>query len=138
MVGGPRTCLRGHNSISNRPVRLRDAIVRPIGGFASKQGLDSSYIRGYISVRFEWDEAKRLSVLRVRGLDFVDGQALFDGRAVYTFPSPRGTEERWVTVGELNARLVAAVWTKRDDATRIITMRRARDAEARQYRKLYG
>jgi uncharacterized DUF497 family protein len=43
---------------------------------------------------FEWWEAKRLAVLRERGIDFVDAQALFDGRPLYTVPSPRGTEER--------------------------------------------
>ena len=30
-------------------------------------------------MEFEWSEAKRLAVLNARGLDFVDGQALFDG-----------------------------------------------------------
>ncbi|WP_420265524.1 BrnT family toxin [Candidatus Magnetominusculus dajiuhuensis] len=73
----------------------------------------------------------------MRDLDFFDAQSLFDGRCLYTFPSPRGTEERWVSVGEMNGRLIAVVWTRRDDAVRIITMRRARDEEKRTYRALY-
>ncbi|HJU19544.1 MAG TPA: BrnT family toxin [Stellaceae bacterium] len=60
---------------------------------------------------FEWWEAKRLAVLRERGIDFVDAQALFDGRPLYTAPSPRGAEERWLSVGEIDDRLVAVVWT---------------------------
>ncbi|HYZ40032.1 MAG TPA: BrnT family toxin [Stellaceae bacterium] len=58
---------------------------------------------------FEWSEAKRIAVLEARGLDFIDAEALFDGRALYTVASPRFTEERWLSVGELNGRLVAVV-----------------------------
>jgi uncharacterized DUF497 family protein len=89
-------------------------------------------------MEFEWSEAKRLAVLNTRGLDFIRGQLLFDGRPLYTTLSPRGDEARWVSVGILNERLVALVWTKRDHTIRIITMRRARRAEERRYRALYG
>jgi uncharacterized protein len=87
---------------------------------------------------FEWSEAKRLLVLTERGLDFIDAGGLFDGRPVFTVPSPRDDEERWVTVGALEGRLIAVVWTQRSDAIRIITMRRARDGEKRRYRALFG
>jgi uncharacterized protein len=53
-------------------------------------------------MEFEWWEAKRLAVLQERGIDFIDAPALFDGRSLYTVPSPRGAEERWVSIGELN------------------------------------
>jgi uncharacterized DUF497 family protein len=45
-------------------------------------------------MEFEWSEAKRLTVLIERGLDFLDAQALFDGRPVITAPSLRDSEER--------------------------------------------
>ena len=86
---------------------------------------------------FEWSEAKRIAVLETRGLDFIDAEALFDGRAIYTVASPRFAEERWLSVGELNGRLVAVVWTQRGEAIRIIT-RRARDEEKERYRALFG
>ena len=35
-------------------------------------------------MEFEWDESKRLANLQKHGLDFTDGQALFDGRPIYT------------------------------------------------------
>ena len=88
-------------------------------------------------MEFEWSEAKRLAVLAARGLDFIGGQLLFDGRPLYTVASPRGVEERWLSIGELNGRLTAVVWTCRDEIIRIITMRRARRAEERRYRALY-
>ena len=87
---------------------------------------------------FEWSAAKRIAVLEARGLDFIDGEILFDGRPLYTIASPRGAEERWLSVGELNGRLVAVVWTQRRDRIRIITMRRARNEERRRYGALYG
>jgi uncharacterized DUF497 family protein len=87
---------------------------------------------------FEWSEAKRIAVLEARGLDFVDAEILFDGRALYTVASPRLDEERWLSVGELNGRLVAVIWTRRSQTIRIITMRRARDAEKERYRALFG
>jgi len=62
-------------------------------------------------MNFEWSEAKRTAVLEGRGLDFIDAAALFDGRALYTVASPRLAEERWLSVGELDGRLVAVVWT---------------------------
>ena len=56
---------------------------------------------------FEWSEAKRIAVMETRGLDFIDAEALFDGRAIYTVASPRFAEERWLSVGKLSGRLVA-------------------------------
>jgi uncharacterized protein (DUF4415 family) len=72
---------------------------------------------------FEWSEAKRIAVLEARGLDFIDADILFDGRALYTVASPRVAEERWLTVGELNGRFIAVIWTRRNQTIRIITMR---------------
>jgi uncharacterized DUF497 family protein len=87
---------------------------------------------------FEWSQAKRIAVLEARGLDFIDAEILFDGRPLYTVASPRLAEERWLSVGELNGRLVAVVWTWRSQTIRIITMRRARDEEKERYRALFG
>jgi uncharacterized DUF497 family protein len=51
-------------------------------------------------MEFEWSEAKRLVVLDARHLDFLDGRQLFDGRPISTAASPRGGEERWVSIGD--------------------------------------
>jgi uncharacterized DUF497 family protein len=85
-------------------------------------------------MEFEWDEAKRRRVLEERGLDFLDATALFDGRQLLSALSKRGAEERWLSIGELDGRVIALVWTVRDRAIRFITMRRARNEEKRRYR----
>jgi len=87
---------------------------------------------------FEWNEAKRQLTLLDRGLDFRDARQLFDGRPLFSYPSPRGDEDRVVSVGSLEGRFVAVVWMQRAGSRRIISMRRARDAEERRYRALLG
>jgi uncharacterized DUF497 family protein len=89
-------------------------------------------------MRFEWDEDKRQATLARRGIDFIGMAALFDGRPVVTFPSPRLGEERWVTVGWVEGKAFAVVWTLRGGNVRIISARRARDGEERAYRELHG
>lgn len=92
---------------------------------------------------FEWDEDKRAANLREHGLDLMDATRLFDGRPVYTYPSRRRGEERFVTVGFVTVepsvrKGFAVVWTERAPAIRIISFRRARDAEERKYRAIFG
>ena len=58
---------------------------------------------------------------------------LFDGRKVYSYPSVRGEEKRYVTVGLLESNIVAVVWVERGANIRLISLRRARDAEKRVY-----
>jgi uncharacterized DUF497 family protein len=87
---------------------------------------------------FEWDERKRQANVAKHGLDFVQAQFLFDGRSIVSYPSPRGDETRFVTIGLLNNVMVALIWTEREDAIRLISLRRARDGEKRTYRARYG
>ena len=89
-------------------------------------------------MEYEWDENKRRTTLEARGLDFRDVHHLFDGRPLYSYPSPRDEEHRPVSVGLLEGRCIAVVWTQRAGARRIISMRRARDGEERRYRALLG
>ena len=87
---------------------------------------------------FEWDEEKRRLNLRKHGIDFVDAQSVFAEGSVYTYPSPKNDEDRWVTVGPVENRLIAVIWTDRGDAVRLISARRARNEEKRHYHKIFG
>ena len=77
-------------------------------------------------MRFEWDDAKRDLNLAKHGIAFDRAVELFDGRPIYEQPSEFSFEERWLTTGLLDDVLVTAVWTRRDDAVRLISVRRAR------------
>jgi len=86
----------------------------------------------------EWDETKRRSNLAKHGLDLMTGAALFDRRPVLSYPAARSGEERFVTVGLLEGEIVAVIWARRVGAIRLISLRRARDAEKRAYRTHFG
>ena len=45
------------------------------------------------------------------------------------------SEERFFTVGLLDSRMVVIVWTPRNDARRIISMRYANEREIGRYKK---
>jgi uncharacterized DUF497 family protein len=81
----------------------------------------------------EWDEQKRLRILRERGIDFVDAAKILFGRA-YEYRSDRGSETRFVAIGPLeDGTLIAVVYTVREATLRIITARRARSNEQHAY-----
>jgi uncharacterized DUF497 family protein len=89
-------------------------------------------------MQFSWDENKRAHNLEKHGLDLLNAGRLFDGRPVYIYSSPRKEEMRFVSVGLIEMTFVAGVWVERNGSVRLISLRRARDAEKRAYRDLHG
>jgi uncharacterized DUF497 family protein len=90
-------------------------------------------------MRFEWDEERRQSNIEKHGIDFIRATRLFDGRHRLDAASPRGREHRILSIGELEGVIIAVAWTQRgEDICRIISVRRARDEEKRQYHQVYG
>jgi uncharacterized DUF497 family protein len=77
-------------------------------------------------MRFEWDEAKRESNILKHGIDFVDVEAVFQGETVTIRDDRlRGEEERFITLGLLDGRVVVIVHTETDEVIRIISARKA-------------
>jgi uncharacterized protein len=88
-------------------------------------------------VQYEWDEAKNLSNLAKHGLSFEDAVAVLGGPCV-TFVDERFEhgETRLITLGLLAGRAVVIAHTPRgDDATRIISMRKANRREQKIYQE---
>ena len=85
-------------------------------------------------MRITFDPIKRERTLTERGLDFAGAGRVFDGDHL-TFDDDRQDygERRLVTVGRLAGRMVVVVWTPRDGARHIISMRKANDREQRRY-----
>ncbi|MBE9215153.1 BrnT family toxin [Plectonema cf. radiosum LEGE 06105] len=85
-------------------------------------------------MEYEWDEAKRLANIRKHGIDFTDVPAVFNGD-ILTVEDDRESyrEQRFVTFGLLQGRVVAVVHTERDNCTRIISVRKATKYEQRVY-----
>lgn len=89
-------------------------------------------------MEFEWDERKRTQVLTDRNLDFGSARLFFDGRPICHQPSPRNDEERWKTTAMFEGTAFTLIWCWRDDAVRVISLRRAHEQEIRTYRQIYG
>lgn len=85
-------------------------------------------------MEYEWDEAKCLANFRKHGIDFTDVPDVFDGDTL-TVEDNRYSyrEQRFVTFGLLQGRVVAVVHTEREDCTRIISARKATKYEQRTY-----
>jgi uncharacterized protein len=85
-------------------------------------------------LEFEWDQEKSKSNLAKHGFDFEDASQIFYG-PILVHQSNRKSEERWIAIGCLQNKPVAVVFTKRAEVIRIISARRARKNEEREYRK---
>jgi len=85
-------------------------------------------------MEFEWDETKRLDNLKSHGLDFEDAHFVFNDEA-YVIEDIRRDygEKRLILFGPLFGRLVVVVFTVRNDAIRIISMRKANQREQNYY-----
>jgi len=83
---------------------------------------------------FEWDETKCLANLRKHGIDFTDVPPVFDGDIVTVEDNRYGYgEQRFVTFGLLQGRVIAVVHTEREDSIRIISARKATKYEQQTY-----
>ncbi len=85
-------------------------------------------------MRFAWDEGKRKSNLKKHGLDFKKAHKVFAG-ATFTIPDIRFDygEERFATIGLLDADVVVIVHTETKDEIRIISMRKGTTSEQEIY-----
>ena len=83
----------------------------------------------------EFDAAKRAATLQARGLDMARAGEVFAGTTLTVEDDRRDYgEDRFITIGFLDGAMVVLVWTLREDAQRIISMRKANERE----RTLYG
>jgi uncharacterized DUF497 family protein len=83
---------------------------------------------------FDWDEDKRLINAQNHAIDFEDATAIFDGDTV-TVEDDRFDygEQRFITLGLLEGRVIAVVHTERGAITRIISARKATKYEQITY-----
>jgi uncharacterized protein len=90
-------------------------------------------------MKYEWDEAKNRRNFAKHGLSFADAEIVFSGPCV-TFEDDRFDygEERLLTLGLLAGRVVIIAHSPRDEATRIISMRKGNRREQKIYQERLG
>ena len=92
-----------------------------------------NYTLSMLSMQIEFDAEKRDTTLKEHGLDFARAGEVFSGTHL-TRRDDRAdySEERFVTAGRFDGRIVMIVWTPRLDARRIISMRKANEREIKR------
>ena len=86
------------------------------------------------TVEIEYDPEKRRITLKERGLDVARAAEVF--REIHLIAQDtkfQYQEDRFITAGWLDTRLVVLVWTPRGEARRIISMRKGNDREKTLY-----
>ncbi|MCK5354766.1 MAG: BrnT family toxin [Methyloprofundus sp.] len=85
---------------------------------------------------YEWNEEKNKKIFIERGLSFADAKIVFSGTHA-TFEDTRFDygEQRFITFGMLEDRMVVIAHTPRGEKTRIISMRKANYREQKIYKE---
>jgi uncharacterized protein len=90
-------------------------------------------------VKITFDPAKRQASLVERGLDFADASIVFAGPTLTAQDMRRDYgEARYQTDGFLADRMVMVVWTPRDEARHVISMRKCNDREKAIYQERFS
>jgi uncharacterized protein len=82
---------------------------------------------------FEFDGAKSETNEAKHGIDFAEAQRLWADSEHLEIPARSTGEPRWVVIGQIDGRTWSAIVTKRRGFIRIISVRRARQAEEALY-----
>ena len=82
---------------------------------------------------FAFDEAKSRANKEKHGIDFVEAQALWLDERLVQAKTRSIHEERFVVVGRIAGKHWSAFMTIRGGMIRLISVRRSRESEVRQY-----
>jgi hypothetical protein len=82
---------------------------------------------------FEYDLTKSASNESKHGIDFDQAQALWNDPWMLEAPAKTEDEPRFLSIGKIEGKHWAVVWTPRGEAVQIISVRRARKEEIGYY-----
>jgi uncharacterized protein len=87
-------------------------------------------------MNFEWDEDKRLTNIEKHGIDFIGIETVFEGETVMILDDRFDYgEERFISFGLLDGRVVTIAHTETDTTIRVISVRKATKNEEINYFK---
>lgn len=82
---------------------------------------------------FEFDPAKSASTKADRGIDFVQAQQLWRDPKAIELPARSEAEPRMMLIASMSGKVWSSIFTKRGEALRIISVRRAHANEINIY-----
>jgi uncharacterized DUF497 family protein len=86
-------------------------------------------------MQFEWDTHKNQANKSKHGIDFETATRLWDDPCRIEIQTSFTEEDRVILIGKIDKKLWSAIFTSRDAACRIISVRRARKKETTLYDK---
>jgi uncharacterized DUF497 family protein len=86
-----------------------------------------------ICIDFEWDPVKSQSNRRKHGIDFETAKDLWLDENRVEIQAPHPVEDRKILIAKHLDKIWTAIYTPRQDAIRIISVRRARQKEVDLY-----
>ena len=90
-------------------------------------------------MKITFDPVKRQTALSEGGLNFADAATVFAGPTITVEDTRRDYgEQRFQTVGFLADRMVMIVWTPRNEARHVISMRKCNDREKAIYQERFS
>lgn len=84
-------------------------------------------------MKFEFDPEKSQVNKAKHGIDFVEAQVLWDDPDRLQVSARTQGEPRLMLIGRIGNKHWSAIFTIRDETTRIISVRRSRTKEVEQY-----
>ena len=84
-------------------------------------------------LKFEWDEEKNKSNQEKHKIAFEDAVDIFNDEDRIQYGTTKNGERRFLTVGKAFQALISVVYTTRELVIRIISARRSRKSERRDY-----
>lgn len=81
---------------------------------------------------FEWDSSKNESNEKKHGITFENASLVFQ-KPYLSIRSANEVEERFIALGDADGRIIAVIYTVREDRIRIISARAARKNEREIY-----
>lgn len=82
---------------------------------------------------FEYDPKKSAANKAKHGIDFEEAQALWRDENLLEAPARTEDEPRFLAVGKIGETHWTAIFTRRNERMRLISVRRARKAEIERY-----
>ena len=84
-------------------------------------------------MKFEWNENKSITNKEKHGIDFKSAKEIWNDPARIEIQTAFSDENRNILIGKIETKLWAAVFTRRNNSMRIISVRRARKKETELY-----
>lgn len=86
-----------------------------------------------LTTDFQWDENKNLANNHKHGIDFHTATELWNDTQRVEITAPYPLENRSILIGRIDKQYWTAIFTRRDNTIRIISVRRSRKREVILY-----